>query len=56
MLQQFKEKKEGKKSISVQTCFLNSEVTKTAVRETNQIMRIMEKIFTNTVIKIMGNK
>lgn len=51
-----KKRKRGKKSISVQTCFLNSEVTKTAVRETNQIMRIMEKIFTNTVIKIMGNK
>lgn len=61
MLQQFKEKKEGKKSISVQPCFFNnSEVTKTAVRETNQIIRITdydyEIIFRNTVIKMMGNK
>lgn len=57
ILQQLKEKKEGKKSISVQTIFFNnSKVTKTAVRETNQIIRIMELTFRNTVIKMMGNK
>lgn len=52
-----KKRKREKNQFLFRHVFLNnSEVTKTAVRETNQINRIMEIIFRNTVIKTMGNK
>lgn len=52
-------KKKRKKKInfcSEEIFFNNSKVTKIAVIENNQIIRIMEITFRNTVIKIMGNK
>lgn len=52
-----KKKKEKKINFCLEKYFFNnSEVTKIAVIETNQIIRIMEVTFRKTVIKIMGNK